>query len=68
MAIEIVDFSIKNVDFPVRYVKLPENKPQKNDLRMMGSNGMLTVKIDFDIGEMNGSGDERFLVGCDYEK
>ena len=24
MAIEIVDFPIKNGDFPVRYVKLPE--------------------------------------------
>ena len=24
MAIEIVDFPIKNCDFPVRYVKLPE--------------------------------------------
>ena len=24
MAIEIVDFPIKNSDFPVRYVKLPE--------------------------------------------
>ena len=26
MAIEIVDFPIKNGDFPVRYVKLPEGK------------------------------------------
>ena len=26
MAIEIVDFPIKNCDFPVRYVKLPEGK------------------------------------------
>jgi hypothetical protein len=32
MAIEIVDFPIKNGDFPVRYVKLPEDnwgKPLK---------------------------------------
>ena len=27
MAIEIVDFPIKNSDFPVRYVKLPEGSP-----------------------------------------
>ena len=27
MAIEIVDFPMKNGDFPVRYVKLPEGKP-----------------------------------------
>ena len=27
MAIEIVDFPIKNGDFPVRYVKLPEGNP-----------------------------------------
>ena len=27
MAIEIVDFPIKNGDFPVRYVKLPEGIP-----------------------------------------
>ena len=26
MAIEIVDFPIKNDDFPVRYVSLPEGK------------------------------------------
>ena len=26
MAIEIVDFPIKNCDFPVRYVKLPEGR------------------------------------------
>ena len=56
MAIEIVDFPMKNGDFPVRYVKLPEGKPQKNDLRMMGSNGKPTVNIDFDIGEMSGGG------------
>ena len=29
MAIEIVDFPMKNGDFPVRYVKLPEGKPLK---------------------------------------
>ena len=28
MAIEIVDFPIKNGDFPVRYVKLPEGNLQ----------------------------------------
>jgi len=30
MAIEIVSFPIKNGDFPVRYVKLPEGKYLNN--------------------------------------
>ena len=35
MAIEIVDFPIKNGDFPVRYVSLPEGigKPPKKQRR-----------------------------------
>ena len=43
MAIEIVDFPIKNGDFPVRYVSLPEGKvilgfPFSETGRMIGNN------------------------------
>jgi hypothetical protein len=34
MAIEIVDLPIKNGDFPVRYVKLPEGRCQDGDMAL----------------------------------
>ena len=40
MAIEIVDLPIKNCDFPVRYVSLPEG-----NLIAMGCVGYLGLKI-----------------------
>ena len=38
MAIELVDFPIKDCDFPVRYVSLPEDKfPMQNQRHLEGT-------------------------------